>query len=188
MSQLNPRRRFCLALAGLVGLPWWVGAAEPEPNIQLDVVEEGDGYRIDARAKVSVPPAEAWGVLTDFDHMASFLPNLVQSKVTARNGNLLTVAQQGVAKVAGMSFPYETVRQVELKPFESVKTRLVSGNMKKMNTVTVVRSDGPGSHIHFSAEAVPDFWIPPMVGPALMRAHAESQFAALMGEIQRRHG
>lgn len=192
MSQTDfqARRQCCRALASLPCLALLFAsrlwAAEPEAPIRVEVSSEGDGYLIQAQIHAPEPPQEVWAVLTDFDHMASFLPNLSQSRITAKNGSSLTVAQKGQAKLAGMAFPFETVRELELKPFESVKSRLISGNMKKMNTTTTLHPESGGTGIHFVAEAVPDFWIPSLIGPSLMRHQVESQFSAILVEIQRR--
>lgn len=187
MSRNIDRRRFCLALCGAAVLPL-AARAQSDIKVSAEVRQDGDVYFIDIRAHSVAPPMEAWSVLTDFDHMTHFLPNLTQSQVTARNGQLLTVTQKGEAQIAGMSFPFETVRQVELKPYDVIRTRLLSGNMKKMVSTTTLHPDTGGSFIQLHAEAEPDFWVPPLVGPSVMRRQLESQFTAMLAEIQRRHG
>ncbi|MBK8317702.1 MAG: hypothetical protein IPL05_03345 [Betaproteobacteria bacterium] len=46
-------------------------------------------YFADLSLQVAVPPALAIEVLTDFEHMAAFVPNLVNSRIISRTGNVL---------------------------------------------------------------------------------------------------
>jgi len=56
-----------------------VFAAEPE--IVVGVEKSGDTFVVDARVDLPVPVRQAWGVLTDFDSMASVLSNLAYSAI-----------------------------------------------------------------------------------------------------------
>ena len=50
------------------------------------VVRQGESFRIEIDMFLAAPPARAWQVLTDFDHMAAFVPNLERSRIVERTG------------------------------------------------------------------------------------------------------
>ena len=78
--------RACLfALAFLMAPAWADSADDP---IKVKVQKNGDTVIIDLTTVVAATPQEVWDVLTDFDHMTQFLPNLEMSKVLEKNGDV----------------------------------------------------------------------------------------------------
>src|SRR5262245_17195392 len=76
-----------IALAG-------VSAAADSPIRSIDIVQEDDRYRADLVMFAPVPLNVAWDVLTDFDHMAKWVPNVRESKAIATEVNTVRVEQQ----------------------------------------------------------------------------------------------
>ncbi len=97
---MNRRGACALLLGGLLGGVVPVLAAV---DTQIDVSRSGELYVVDAVMVVPFSPREAWDVLTDFDAMASFVPNLEVSRVTSRSGDRLQVEQRGVARWGPLS-------------------------------------------------------------------------------------
>lgn len=60
--------------------------AEAE-RIDVKVEIDGEVVRVDAAFSVAATRAEAWDVLTDFDHLADFIGNLKSSRIVARNAH-----------------------------------------------------------------------------------------------------
>ena len=114
---MNRRGACALLLGGLLGGVVPVLAAV---DTQIDVSRSGELYVVDAVMVVPFSPREAWDVLTDFDAMASFVPNLEVSRVTSRSGDRLQVEQRGVARWGPLSQPFTTVREIELRPIDEV--------------------------------------------------------------------
>lgn len=52
-------------------------ASQPEAH----VTKNGDTVELDTQFSVPVSREIAWAVLTDFEHMTAFIPNLASSKV-----------------------------------------------------------------------------------------------------------
>ena len=101
---------------------------------KLDVAFEGDAYVVNAVFFAPAPPKVAWDVLTDFDKLQGWVPNVAESKVVKREDSVVTVEQRGVAKYGAASFPYTTERRIELKPPAGIKTAQVKGNMKRVES------------------------------------------------------
>lgn len=153
---------------------------------EVSVQRSGASFTVDVTLFTPVPPALAWAVLTDFDHMASFVPNLSSSQVLERSDTLLKVAQKGVARYGFFSVNLESVREISLSPQYEIRAHNVSGNVKSLDSVLQLQAEGSGTRLHYHAEVVPGFWFPPLIGPSLVRHETAEQFSAMLREMLRR--
>lgn len=159
--------------------------AEPEVKVSITRGEE-TLINVEAVMHVAVSPQEAWAVLSDFDHFAEFVPNMQESRIVSKPGEPLLVAQKGKARYVLLSFSYESLREFELLPPDTIKSRVLKGNMKRMETVTKITPESGGSRIHYRNEAVPSFWVAPLIGSAFIRHETAEQFSAILREMLRR--
>ncbi|MGE5336880.1 MAG: SRPBCC family protein [Gemmatimonadota bacterium] len=155
---------------------------------QVDVVKQGSVYVIDAAMAVPVPAADAWAVLIDFDDMARFLPNLTESRTTARSGNRITVQQKGVARFGILRIPFDSVREIDLKPHERVRARQIAGRARSALSEMRFIDDGGTTRIVYRAEIEPGFWLPAFVSRPFIEHEVREQFEAIAREILRRRG
>lgn len=172
------------AMLHALAVPCVAAPAVPEVSVQ----RHGRAVVIDVTMTVAVPPAVAWEVLTDFDHMAAFLPNLEQSESQLQDANTYLLKQKGRSRHGLFSFEYDSLRRVELFPFTRIEAHNIAGNIRKMASTTTLAAVAEGVALHYHAEGEVDFWLPPFFGPAAMRADAEAGFRALAAEMDRRHG
>lgn len=160
----------------------------PTPD-DVRVTRSGDTFRIEIDMTTAVPPASAWRVLTDFDGMASFIPNVERSRVVDRNGNRLRVEQQGRAWFGPFSMSFGSTRDIELMPIQEIRARQISGTAKGMSSTMKLMPAGSGTRLEYRAELVPDGSIlPAMVGAAAIRHETAEQFSAILREMLRRDG
>ena len=118
--------------------------------------------------------------------MSRFISNLQYSGVQGRVDNVLKVRQSGKATRGPLSITFENVREVELRPYTEIRSRLISGDLKASAfTTRLVEVDGL-VHIINSGRYTPKMWVPPMVGPALIEAETRKQFAEIRTEVLRR--
>ena len=130
---------------------------------------------------------DAWAVLTDYDHMASFISNLTASRIVERRDrDTLHVMQAGRTTVAFMSFGFEAVRQVELVSMREIRSSLVSGDFKAYTSTTSISPVPSGTRIVHHGEYVPKKWLPPMIGPAVIERETRRQYQEFVAEIERR--
>lgn len=152
----------------------------------VHVVHANETFTVDISVHTPVAPAQAWAVLTDFDHMADFLPNLNSSQITQRSDSALKVAQKGVARFGFFSKNFESVREIQLNPNTEVRSNNVGGNLKHMQSVMQLQPEGTGTRLTYHAEVVPGFWFPPLIGPSLVRHETAEQISAMLQEMLRR--
>lgn len=158
-------------------------------TVQIDahVVKEGDTVTVDAFIRAPVPPRQAWEVLSDFDHMAQFVPNMQYSRVISKPGEPLVVAQKGIARYGPFQFSYDTERTIDLTPPTSIRAHLVRGNMRKMDSIMRLSAEGEGTRLTYHAETIAGFWLPPLVSQSFIRHEVEEQFGAIVEEMKRRN-
>jgi len=150
-------------------------------------VEYRDGtYFSSLSLRVVAQPAQVLEVLTDFEHMADFVPNLIASRVVSRSGNVYRIHQQGNAVFGPFSFPFESERRIEWFPEGRLVAQALSGSTKYMRSELRYQGGAGGTRIDYRMEVIPDRWIPSGMGVNLMRHELAEQFSALAREIARR--
>lgn len=183
-------RKTSLPLLASLLIGWSAGPARaqtpPLDESDVHVVRAGDAFTVDVEMHPPVPPRQAWAVLTDFEHMARFVPNLSASEVLERDGNHLKIKQTGAAHYAVFSLNFDSIREVQLDPFRQILAHGIGGNVKKMESATVLEPESGGTHLHYHAEVTPQTPLPPLVGPAAVRQQTAAQFNAMIEEMLRR--
>jgi hypothetical protein len=161
--------------------------AQEADDIVVHVRRDGETIVVDVEMAVQAPPRAAWDVLTDYDHMAQFVANVQESRITDRKGNTLIVAQKSSTALGLLKFSFDNVREVELVPHREIRSKLISGDMKASAFTTRIMSDGSGgTRVVNHGEFVPTMWVPPVVGTAFLESQTRKQFQELRNEIMRR--
>lgn len=164
-----------------------VDAAPPAGDVQVKATREDEQVTLTAIIHAPVSPRVAWAVLTDFDRMAGWVPNLQESRiVSGPDERPLRLAQKGMKRVGLLTFSFESVREIELMPIRTIKAKVVSGNMRKLESTMRVSPEGEGTRLEYHLELIPNYWVPPLIGPALIRRESRLQFEAIIDEMVRR--
>lgn len=171
------------AVALLAGNPA-VAADSPIKSIQVTV--EGDAYIANAVFQTSAPPNIAWDVLTDFDNLQKWVPNVTESKAVKREENAVIVEQKGVARYKALKFPYTSQRKIELKHPTNIKTMQLKGSMKRVESTLLIEPDGKGTRIVYHLEIVPSFIAAGGMSEEFVEHEVREQFTAIVGEMVRR--
>uniref|UniRef100_A0A7S2SEL4 Coenzyme Q-binding protein COQ10 START domain-containing protein n=1 Tax=Rhizochromulina marina TaxID=1034831 RepID=A0A7S2SEL4_9STRA len=69
--------------------------------------------RISASIVIDRPPEDVWSILTDYNNLATHVPNLVQSRLLDRPGGGLRLYQEGAQKIIGFDFSASLVMDME---------------------------------------------------------------------------
>jgi len=177
-----------LALALLLRQP--AGASEPVPAVQSSDIRferSGDEFTIDVHMRVAVPVAVAWAVLVDFEGMPNFIPNLTESRVVERIGTTVRVSQKGTTRVGPFVFELDSTRDVQLTPYREIRAVGIRGNFKHVESSMRLEARDEGTLLTYHVKAVPDFWVPPLIGPTVIRQQTAEQLSSLLAEMRRRH-
>lgn len=187
MPRLPIATLLSLLLASTLAMQAPVRAAQNDDGMDVVIKIDSDEVHIDIIALVEAKPREVWAVLTDFEHMSDFISNLKSSQVIARSSpTSLTVEQQGRAGAGPLSFTLDSVREIQMKPFEWIRSKLLSGGMKKFDGITRISEEGGKTRVSYHSDAVSAVWIPPVIGRKLIEDEAREQFTQMMQEVLRR--
>lgn len=146
-------------------------------HVSLQPSKQGQGFDLRTRFFVPVPPRVAWHAMTDYDAMASYMPGMLRSEVLAVSGNTIQVLQEGRAGIAPFRMDLRSLLTITLQRHAAswVTTR---GNLESRGNAEVSGHDR-GSAVTYAALIVPRVWIPPLLGPWLMRSQLKRQMLAL---------
>jgi hypothetical protein len=171
----------------LAALPVCAWSFNSDQDIVVRVRQDGAQISVDVDCPVDAPRSVVWEVLTDYDHMAQFVSDLEYSGVAERRGNVLRVHQTGKASRGPLTLTFDNVREVELVPYHEIRSRLISGDLKSADFVTRIEEIAARIHIVNGGRYTTTMWVPPFIGPALIRAETQKQYGELRNEILRRN-
>ena len=174
-----------LLLALTPGMAW---AAAPEAGneivVRVDIAE--DVIRIDAEVTIPASAREVWDVLTDFEHTPRFISNVKSSKVLARSGNVVRVAQTGKAGFGPFSFEFKSTREVILTPFEKLESRMIEGNMKRFRSTTELETVGNATRLTLHSESAPETLLLLNLGRPVIESETQEHYREILREVLRR--
>jgi ribosome-associated toxin RatA of RatAB toxin-antitoxin module len=162
------------------------GAADA---VQVQARRQGGAVQVQAQATVKAPHALIWKTLTDYDHMAEFVPGIRSSRVLERRGAITTVEQVGTARLWFFSFTIDVVVETTEQPPHLIGIRVLKGNLKQLNGgYRLEQIDGSDDEFLLRWEGViePAIALPLAIAVPLLRTSLAEQFAGMVKEIERR--
>jgi ribosome-associated toxin RatA of RatAB toxin-antitoxin module len=176
----------------LAWLPAWPLAARAgTPAFTLTVTRvddaaDGKVYRIASSATVAAAPAAVWRVLTDYDHLADFVPDLTSARVLSREGDKVIVEQLGAAHFLFFSHAIHLVTQVHEQAPDRIEVGLIEGDMRVYRCSWALSpAPGAGTNIVYTATIAPGFYVPGMIGERLVRDDIARMMAAVLARTAR---
>jgi len=166
-------------------LPLLVGAGVATAA-DTDVGRSGSSFEVRATVDADASVELCYAVLTDFDRLADFIPGMQSSRIVSRPGEPLLLRQVGRTKVAFSEYSFDVTLAVAVDPPHEITFRRVAGNLQRMEGGWRLAGDMTRCRIEYRADIEPGFWVPPLVGPLIMRSQVARQLEGLESEIARR--
>ena len=163
-----------------------VALAAQATDVSVQARRQGDTIIVEASAEFSGRMDEAWAVLTDYEHLSLFIPNMESSRVVARTPVGPVVEQKGVARMWVFSYPIEVRLAVREFPPHRIESHSEGGSFKEFHGVYELSVAQGRTRLRYVCEMIPDFFIPPLFGAAVLKQNVEESFGALSREIVRR--
>lgn len=164
----------------------------PAIHASTDLVSR-DGewfFEVHTSAVVRATPQQAWSVLTDYESLPDFVPDLLSSHVLARDGDVVTLEQRSRAGFLFFSYTVRMVLRITEQPPSAIDVALVSGNMRRYSArweLEPLSDDGSGgTRIAFSGAIEPAFFVPPPIIVPIAEANVRKMVQAVVREIERR--
>ncbi len=156
-------------------------------EVAVHASRQGNVLHVEASAEFEADVRQTWEVLTDYDHLADFIPGMRVSRVVGRDGRGLVIEQKGDARLLFFTYPLEVRLAVEEVPYERITSRAVAGNFREMLGAYYLEASQGRIRLRYSGRMIPDFLVPPLIGTFVLRKNVERQFSAMVDEIVRRH-
>lgn len=187
LSSIRTSRRFAsvlLATAGLLISSVWGASIS-----KLDVSQKADVYKVAVDAHVDAPPAQVYAVvLADFTHLVEISPDIFTSQLVKQvNARTMVVYTETRGCVAIFCRTLRQMQRVtELSSTDIVAVTLPQGsNVKQGTSSWHLTAEGHGTHLQWKATVEPAFWLPPFIGPALVRRVLQMQSEEFINGIER---
>lgn len=165
-------------------LLWFSADALAERDVRI--ARDADTIRIDARLRVDVHHHIAWQVLTDYDNLARFVPGLQTSRIVSEPGAPLLLQQTGQSGFLWLTLPIEVVVRIVEVPLEAIRFSAVSGTLKSKSGEWRIEAQDDATLLIYRASIVPGFWVPPLIGTAMMGQDVRSKLVGVANEMTRR--
>jgi len=182
----RPSPLLAIAVCGALVAP---GAplARAATEFNVAAVKRDEAVEVTARAVLRVPIEVVWQTLTDYDHLAKFVPGISSSRVVSRQGTESIIEQKGGARFWLFTYPIRVTLHSNERPFQGIDVHLVQGNLRRLDGGYRIEPRPDGStELTWSGLIEPDRPLPDFVKIALLRNNISDQFAGMVREIERR--
>ena len=161
-------------------------SAEALAERDVRIARDADTIRIDAKLRVDVHHHIAWQVLTDYDNLARFVPGLLTSRIVSDPGAPMLLKQTGRSGLLWLTVPVEVVVWIEEIPLEAIRFFAVSGTLKSKSGEWRIEAQDDATLLIYRASIVPGFWVPPLIGTAVMAQDVRSKLVGVASEMTQR--
>ena len=182
--------------AALLGVLWLLvptaGAVEFE---KLEVTEDGGRFDMDTVVLIEAQPAQVRSVIVDFDRLDRLSESIRSARRLPRpEHDDIQVATHMKVCVGPFCRYASQVQQVVMDgPDRIIASAIAERSDFEVNeSVWEISADPVGTRLHYRMRLDPKFWVPPLIGTALikrsMRKHGEEMAANLERLAQEEDG
>jgi len=139
---------------------------------KLDVSKSGGVYFVDAISYVDAPITNVYEVLVDYENLNRLSGSIVESRYVepAEDGTpqVYTLTRKCVFLFCGK---IEKVDRLTMEPVHKISTVTVpeQSNVEYGISEWLLSEEGDGTVISYRQELDPAFWIPPLIGPMIVK-------------------
>jgi ribosome-associated toxin RatA of RatAB toxin-antitoxin module len=165
-------------------------ALTPTLALKVERIDGDDGgkvYQIASSGEVAASPATVWRILTDYNHMADYVPDLKSARVVSRTGDKVLLEQHGAARLLFFSKDIRIVVEVHEQSPNKIDVSLVDGDMKVYRCSWELDPLGAtgGTRVLYKATIEPKFYVPGVVGTSLVRKDIARMMKAVLARLDR---
>jgi carbon monoxide dehydrogenase subunit G len=154
---------------------------------RIEVAPRGGGYACESEMVIPVPPAIAWEVMTDYDSMSRWVPNLRSSRAVKREGTVVHIEQVGVLRFGPFAFDFTLARRAELDPPKAIALEQVQGTLRRYRSKVLFAPENGATRMTYLVEMEPGLLIGAILSKDFIEREIREQFEAIAAEMVRRH-
>jgi len=160
-------RNLCFLAAAVIASTRIVAAMD---ILSFDTDRVGQRYTATAVMRIHGDVERVFALLTDYPNWPQLNPAIITSEVVSRNGNRVRV--RSLTRPCALMFciDIEQVQQIEAFPAKTITAQTLPkfGNLLAGFVRWRLSPDRTATILRLDADFIPDFWIPPFVGPWLI--------------------
>jgi hypothetical protein len=175
--------RCCLGM----GLALVLGSATAQAAAAKVNASTGlSGVRVEASQVLQADADTVWATLTDYNKLATFIPDMVSSRLISPPGAPKRVEQIADAGLFAFVMPDHVVLLMEESPNRLIRFRSVSGKVLAMNGEWQIIGDKAPVTLVYRSHIIPMAPLPPLVSDYFVEDEVKKRFEAVGKEAERR--
>ena len=152
--------------------------AAPDPVAVEVTRSEGNIYQLQLQFTAHGSSKRVLAILTDYNYLTRLNPLIVSSKVLPTDA--LDIDRVEIVTRGCMLFFCKTVRRVEdvtIANEQLIKSTIVPSlsDFKSGHTLWTFAPRGARTKVNYTATLIPDFWLPPFIGPYTLKKQIRKQ-------------
>lgn len=144
------------------------------------------GVRVEAQQVLQTDARTLWDTITDYNRLATFIPDMVSSRVISAPGAPKRVEQIADAGMFAFIMPDQVVLALEETPYSAIRFRAISGKLVSMTGEWRIVGDKAPVTLFYRAHIVPMSPIPPLGSGYFVEDEVRARFEAVGREAERR--
>lgn len=164
------------------------GVAVAAEIIRVDVGHQGEAYTMEIDALADAPAARVRAMLTDYDHLDRLNNSIKSSRILDKPGP--GEYRVRIVTHACVWFFCRTIKQVQSVREAGdgwIDARVVPelSDFKQGWARFAVQPEGATARIRIVSEVEPGFWIPPVIGPWLIKLKLRSEVMETLAILEK---
>ncbi|MGH8415239.1 MAG: SRPBCC family protein [Gammaproteobacteria bacterium] len=167
----------CTLLLLLIALVFG-GNAQAAQFYSLRVSHDGGQYQVSADVHLAAPPRQVYKVLTDYNHLTRISGAILQSRLLEQvDAHTYIVYIESRACVMFFCQNIQETQQVVELTSQDIVAQVIpqKSNVTSGSSSWHLEPEGDGTRMHWEMTITPDFWIPPLIGPAFVEDEMRTQ-------------
>jgi ribosome-associated toxin RatA of RatAB toxin-antitoxin module len=180
-----PRLVRVLSLLALLLSPA-TALADERAAAPVAVTKANGVYLVQAEFTVPHPPDDVLAVLTDYDGIPQFLPDIRRSVVRSRDGERVVVEQEAVSGMMMFSKRVHLLLEIEESPDALVFKDTYGQSFERYEGAWRLARIGDTTVVRYELRAKPAFSVPEFMLRRLLRRDSSETIERITAEIARR--
>ena len=173
-----------LLLVGILGcLPVHAGNV-----MEAEVIHDSGVYTLSLDAWISAPVPKVHHALTDYTHLERVNPAVKESEIIHSSSSVHHRVRTLIeACIAFFCKRLMQVWDVEQQSDHVIVATIVPelSNFRSGNANWVLRKESSGTRLRFTTQLEPSFWVPPLIGPWLIRYKLHKEALESVNNLER---
>jgi hypothetical protein len=156
---------------------------------RTDLHFSGRTYHYLFSARIAASPTAIRAVVSDIDRLARLNDSIITSQILARESDT-KIKRRLLIKhcVLVFCFDIDFVETLEILPSGDIATRIIpeEGNFERGEAIWRIEAiSETETRVTMEADQEPDFWIPPLIGPMLIKRSFIKEVTETLDNLER---